>query len=250
MAVTEHDLETLEVWLDGELPEMQADALRQRLSTEPELAQTLDRIRGERKIRAAIWNSMESSGGEAERLVASVRRGMRREDVINSRLRAVRNLSAVAAGIAIVFMAGWLSRGRLQVQPQNPMLSAIPANLPSVVPGPGAMPKSSFPTFPDVTRGNIQVANASGSLAISRNLVQVLNPMDPRARVLAGSAPGIGQPVLPRYKVYVVSPMQQVFMGEPGSLSELKDLQQQIEQIERRPPQSTPVMPSLTQPGQ
>jgi hypothetical protein len=248
--VTEHDLETLEVWLDGELSETQADSLRQRLSSEPELAQTLDRLRSERTIRAAVWNSMESSDGEAERLVASVRRGMRKEDLINSRLRAVRNFSAVAAGIAIVFMAGWLSHGRLQVGPEIAVVPQISPNLPSVVPGAGSMPKSSFPTFPDVTRGNIQVANDSGSLATSRNLVQVLDPMDPRARMLAGAAANIGQPVLPRYKVYVVSPMKQVFVGEPGSLSELKDLQQQIEQIERRPPQSTPAMPSLTQPGE
>jgi hypothetical protein len=248
MAVTEHDLETLEVWLDGELSEMQAESLRQRLSNEPELAQTLDRLRGERTIRAAIWNSMESSDGEAERLVASVRRGMRKEDLINSRLRAVRNFSAVAAGVAIVFMAGWLSHGRLQVVPPIQTVSPVATNLP-VVPGPGAAPRPSF-TVPDISGANLRVADATGSLASSRNLVQVLDPMDPRARMLAGSAAGIGQPVLPRYKVYVVSPMKQVFVGEPGSLSELKDLQQQIEQIERRPPQPTSPMPALTQPAQ
>ena len=104
--MSDNDLETLEVWLDGELSEEQVESLRRRLSVEPELSQTLDRLRSDRQIRAGIFQAMEPSAAEIETLVANARRGVRKEDLINSRLRALRNVASIAACMAVVFMAG------------------------------------------------------------------------------------------------------------------------------------------------
>jgi hypothetical protein len=112
---SEHDLETLETWLDGELTDEQAEALRRRLSGEPQLAQALDRLRGDRQTRSRVWQAMEPADGEVEALVANVRRAVRKEELVTSRLRVMSRFAAVAASIAIVFMIGWVSRDRIRV---------------------------------------------------------------------------------------------------------------------------------------
>jgi hypothetical protein len=113
-------VELLELWLDGELPEDQSEALRQRLSAEPALAQALDALRGERQIRARVWQALEPGDTDVESLVSSVRRSVMKEEVWASRLRTLRNVSGIAASIAIVFLAGWISRGRLSVGGEAP----------------------------------------------------------------------------------------------------------------------------------
>jgi len=117
MSMTDTDLELLETWLDGELPDEQVEALRRRVSAEPELSQALDRLRADRALRTRMWQELEPSNQEMDALVSSVRRSVRREDLIVSRFRVLRNVSAIAASIAMVFMAGWFSRNRLHIGP-------------------------------------------------------------------------------------------------------------------------------------
>lgn len=227
MAVTEQDLETLEVWLDGELPELQADALRQRLSAEPELAQTLDRLRGERKIRAAAWITLEPADAEVEALVSNVRRGMRKEDLVSSRLRVVRNFSSVAAGVAVVFMAGWLSHGRLQVGTTNPNDSVVTNQ-----------PAPSMPLPPRINTG----INSGSNSPLSGD-IRYVGTGDPTVRQSPQTFDGLSQ-MRPRYRVNVVSPMGRVYQRELEKLSDLADMQQLIESAEAAA-EARPTIPSL-----
>jgi hypothetical protein len=126
MAVNEHDLELMEQWLDGELPEPQAEALRARLTSEPQLAQVLDRLRGDRKMRADVFAALEPANHDVDSLINNVRRAVRKEEVWAWRYRTLRQITGVAAAVAMVFTAGWISRSKLHV---GPLPSSI--NLPS-----------------------------------------------------------------------------------------------------------------------
>jgi hypothetical protein len=133
----ENDLENLEEWLDGELPDEQIEQLRRRIADEPELAQAVDQLRGERQMRSQVWMTLEATDAQVETLIANVRREVQRDEIWSLRLRVMRRLSSVAASIAIVFMAGWLAHDRLRVvspdaftpQPAaQPVASNIPSN--------------------------------------------------------------------------------------------------------------------------
>jgi hypothetical protein len=111
----ENDLETLEEWLDGELTDEQVEQLRRRIADEPELAQAIDHLRGERQMRSQIWSTMEATDAEVEQLIASVRREVQKDEVWSIRLRTMRRFTSIAASITIVFMTGWLAHSRLRV---------------------------------------------------------------------------------------------------------------------------------------
>jgi len=117
--ISEQDQQLLEQWLDAELSEEQSQLLRRRLAAEPQLAQELDRLRSQRELRARFWQEIEPSDLEVQMLIDNVRRSVRREQVWATGLRTLRRVSAIAASIAIVFMAGWMSRGKLQLGPVN-----------------------------------------------------------------------------------------------------------------------------------
>jgi hypothetical protein len=163
MAVTDQELELMEQWLDGELPEGQAEALRARISGEPELAQVVDRLRGDRKMRAAIFSALEPANHDVDALINNVRRAVRKEEVWGSRMRILRNVSGVAAALAMVFFAGWISRSKLHVGPlpesinlpspaivvyvPNPSAGPTPANAPAENVGTGSL--ASYPRASD-----------------------------------------------------------------------------------------------------
>jgi anti-sigma factor RsiW len=117
MPVSDNDLQVLEELLDGELAEAQTQVLRQRLAVEPELAAAMDRLRGDRQLRSRLFTLLEPLEQEVDVQVAQMRREIRREDIWASRVRGLRKITSVAAGIVLVFMAGWISRERLQVGP-------------------------------------------------------------------------------------------------------------------------------------
>jgi hypothetical protein len=135
----ENDLEILETWLDGELPDEQVEQLRRRIADEPELAQAIDQLRGERQLRSQCWQTFESSNADVETLIASVRRNVQREEMWNFRLGTLRRFSGIAASITVVFMAGWLAHSRLHVaspdafssSPESPAAQPIASNIPS-----------------------------------------------------------------------------------------------------------------------
>ncbi|WP_428940217.1 anti-sigma factor family protein [Fontivita pretiosa] len=125
--ISEQDQVLLEQWLDGELSEEQSQSLRQRLAAEPQLAQELDRLRSQRELRARFWQEIEPGDLEVQTLIDNVRRAVRREQVWATRLHTLRRVSGIAASIAIVFMAGWMTRGKLQFG----LLSAADPHAPS-----------------------------------------------------------------------------------------------------------------------
>ena len=117
MAVTDQDLELMEQWLDGELPEGQTEALRARISSEPEMGQVLDRLRGDRHMRSQIFAALEPTNHDVDALINNVRGAVRKEEVWAWRYRALRQVSGIAAAVAMVFTAGWISRSKLHVGP-------------------------------------------------------------------------------------------------------------------------------------
>lgn len=117
MPISDNDLQVMEEWLDGELPEGQVEALRRRLSSEPDLAQAMQRIRDERQARSRLFTLLEPGDAEAETQIGQLRRAVRREDVWALRVRGLQKVASLAAAIVVVFMAGWISRERLQVGP-------------------------------------------------------------------------------------------------------------------------------------
>jgi hypothetical protein len=149
MIVNDQDLELMEQWLDGELTEPQAEALRQRIAGEPQLAQVLDRLRGDRKMRAEIFAVLEPTHHDVDAMINNVRRAVRKEEVWAWRVRMLRQVSGVAAAIAMVFTAGWISRSKLHVGPiTEPIKLSSPAIL-VYVPTPSATPVQ--PAAPDNT---------------------------------------------------------------------------------------------------
>src|SRR5262245_53586006 len=126
MSVTENDLEMMEALLDGELPEEQASALRQRMSTEPALAGVMDRLRSDRQLRAKLWQTLEPTAHDSDALINNVRIAVRKDELWGRRVRVLRSVSGIAASLALVFTAGWISRGKLHYGP-----IAEPINLPS-----------------------------------------------------------------------------------------------------------------------
>src|SRR5262245_10159106 len=98
-SISEQDLELLETLLDGELPEEQATALRQRVASDPQLSQALDRIRAERAMRQEIWRELQPQETQVAALISGVRSAIRREEVWAKRHRALRYVSGLAACI-------------------------------------------------------------------------------------------------------------------------------------------------------
>jgi hypothetical protein len=127
MSVSDHDLEMLETWLDGELSEEQADALRRRISNDTALAQMADQLRSDRQLRAHAWQGLDS-GGDIEALIANVRRANRKNELWGSRLQALRQVSGIAAAVVLMFGAGWISRSRLSTSPDSPP-AAVATNI-------------------------------------------------------------------------------------------------------------------------
>jgi hypothetical protein len=102
----EHDLEQLEALLDGELSVDDEHALRERIAAEPALAEALDRLRAQRDLRALVWRAAEPSEARAATLVSSVRGAIRRDQLWDRRLRALRYVSGLAACVALGFLMG------------------------------------------------------------------------------------------------------------------------------------------------
>lgn len=224
MSVSEHDLEIIESWLDGEISQDQVEALRARISSDPHLSQTVDRLRSERALRASIWQTMEPSEKQAELLVGNIRRAVRKEDLIDGRLRALRKFASMAAMVALVFGAGWITHSRVGFA-QNQQIVKFPGN-PTQLPAAeqplvSAQPHGSAVT---VLSGNTnQRPTNNGSFVLSQYQGDGLGaaPTDRRLSTL-----------LPRYHATITSPMGNVYDYQLDKLSDLAELQQRVEQDE------------------
>ena len=103
---SEHDLDQLETLLDGELTVDEEFALRQRITVEPALAAALERLRAERDLRSLVWRAVEPGEAHVTKLVSNVRGAIRRDEVWNTRRRALRYVSGLAACILVGFLMG------------------------------------------------------------------------------------------------------------------------------------------------
>ena len=57
-SASENDLELLESYLDDELTGRELEALRQRLSSEPQLAVAIDELKSQRQMRQQFFNQI------------------------------------------------------------------------------------------------------------------------------------------------------------------------------------------------
>lgn len=111
-AVVEQDLDLLEEYLDGALTPDEVERLQFRLAAEPGLAAALAEAREQRETRAAVWNALEPSDAEVQRLVSRVAAAGRRRATWNRVQRYTRFATTAAACLLIGFFAGWLGRDR------------------------------------------------------------------------------------------------------------------------------------------
>jgi hypothetical protein len=106
MPVSEQDLELLDAHLDGELPAVEAAALRERLQNDVELATALEALRADRSTREMVWQSFEPSEESVDRLVARVQRKIDSHWAWSERLVKLRPLTAAAACLLIGVLIG------------------------------------------------------------------------------------------------------------------------------------------------
>src|SRR5580692_8620207 len=111
MAVSENELELLETYLDEALPAGEAEALRQRLVVESELAGAAAELRSQRALRAAVWSSLEPTDTASEQMAWRIRGAMTDQHSGLSSWWTARVGSVAAACIVLGFFAGWMGRG-------------------------------------------------------------------------------------------------------------------------------------------
>ena len=107
--MSDSEMEMLEAFLDEELSNQERDEVRARLSSEPALAAELERLRGERETRQAIFESLE--GGEeavVDRAMTQVHHFERRRQTRAQYFRRAFFAVAAAACIVIGFLIGWM----------------------------------------------------------------------------------------------------------------------------------------------
>jgi hypothetical protein len=210
MSVSEHDLELLETWLDGELADEQVDALRRRLSHEPALAQMADQLRADRQLRASAWQGLDR-GGDIESLIARVRRDNRKQEVWTSRLQTLRQVSGIAAAIVLMFGAGWISRSRLTTTAEQPAQSTIATNQNPTVSAPVHTGRSAPGEFPVPVVSNDLSMSRSGNPNVQVSAPQSFNPLLERfdTSAISGRRPLFQVQVLDAWgKVQYAKPME------------------------------------------
>lgn len=133
MSVSEQDLELLETLLDGELSQSEADALQERLGSDPQLSAVLEQIRAQRDQRRAVFQSAEPQDAEVTALVARVSTAIRREDAWTGRLRALRYVSGLAACITVGFLIGrFMPYGAVSPDGNGIVFDAVPGPMQAV----------------------------------------------------------------------------------------------------------------------
>src|SRR5580692_12078080 len=138
MAVSENELELLETYLDEALPAGEAEALRQRLVVESELAGAAAELRSQRALRAAVWSSLEPTDTASEQMAWRIRGAMTDRHSGLSSWWTARVGSVAAACIVLGFFAGWMGRGGNVVGPAGTVTQnaapAVAVNQPNPTP--------------------------------------------------------------------------------------------------------------------
>jgi hypothetical protein len=113
-SVSENDLELLESYLDDELTGRELEALRQRLSSEPQLATAIDELKSQRQMRQQFFGACEPDQASVERLVQSVNQDVTRELAWSERNRSLRSWGSLAACLLVGLFLGRAMRGTAQ----------------------------------------------------------------------------------------------------------------------------------------
>ena len=121
--MSDEELELLESYLDGALAPAEEERDRRRVARDAAWAGALDRLRAERSVRQAVWQSLEPDLASAERAGDDAARGALGADRARRSSRFARRASAVAAGLVIAFVGGWAARGRVG-EPAGPVAPA------------------------------------------------------------------------------------------------------------------------------
>ena len=111
--MSDEELEVLENYLDGALSPREADRVARRAALDPECAAALDRLRTERAVRQAVWQSIEPDPAAAHAAGRAALTAAVRFDRRSRLTRHLRRASGVAAGLLIAFAGGWVARGRV-----------------------------------------------------------------------------------------------------------------------------------------
>ena len=128
MSVSDSDIELLEAHLDGELSSAQDAVLRDRLSSDLDLASELIALRSDRTLRVEIFESFEPNDLQVKDLALAVRKQITREAVRGDHLRILRYIGSAAAVVLISFSAGWLGKARVANQPATDQPSPLVAS--------------------------------------------------------------------------------------------------------------------------
>jgi hypothetical protein len=147
MSVSEQELEVLENFLDGDLPPEQESALLTRLTSEPALRAAADALRGERALRSRVWQSLEGTDAEVQRVMEFVEEAVDQHTAWSYRLSTLRKFSAAAACILVGFLVGYGSRG--------PSAASAPVG-PSIARAPG------LTVNPNIRQVELPITNARG----------------------------------------------------------------------------------------
>jgi anti-sigma factor RsiW len=101
--VNETDIELLESYLDDALETTEVDALRVRLTNDPELVAALEQLRHERAARRALFAALEPTDAETQTFTTTLLKRTRPQRSLVP--RPLRYLAAAAACIALGFFA-------------------------------------------------------------------------------------------------------------------------------------------------
>jgi anti-sigma-K factor RskA len=126
--INDDDLLLLETYLDGELSEDEAQAVVRRMNEDAAFSAVFQRLSSERHLRQDCFRVMEreeisasATMSSADRVSRSIHQAATRELVWSTRLRVIRQVSALAACLVVGVGVGWIANSsRAPLRPQNP----------------------------------------------------------------------------------------------------------------------------------
>jgi hypothetical protein len=126
---SDRDLELIEAYLDDALSAEEVERLDRRLSSEPDLSELLHAQRTSRAFRLAAYQSDAPRDSEAKQLSARIIAEVFRRQRMRIVGRCLRIAGALAACILFGFVAGWLGRGRADIENTETSMRAVHADL-------------------------------------------------------------------------------------------------------------------------
>lgn len=104
--VSEQDIESLDLYLDGELDDRAQAVILRRLASEPEMSQAFAQLEAHRALRMQVWKACEPTVDNSEQWIAAIDAKRQRHNWLITLLDYRQQIAAAAACIA-VFLMGW-----------------------------------------------------------------------------------------------------------------------------------------------